>query len=89
MAQVYVNPEEIDVFISVLHRYLEDINNSTGNVKMAFDNLTNTWQDDKRSEFEEEFNELLNFLNHFTENAQDKIAHLQRLSEAAKNYLEQ
>jgi len=89
MAQVFVNPEEIDVFISVLYGYLEDINNSTGNVKMAFENLTNTWQDDKKIEFEEEFNELLNFLNHFTEKAQDKIVHLQRLSEAAKNYLEQ
>lgn len=86
MAQIYVNPEEIDSFVSELYRYLEDIDNSTASINMAFANLANSWQDEKRVEFEEEFNELLNFLHHFKESTQEKIAHLQRLSEAAKEY---
>jgi len=86
MAQIHVNPEEIDIFIGELVRFLEDIDNSTNSVNMAFANLANSWQDDKRVQFEEEFSELLNFLNHFKENTNEKIEHLRALSEAAKIY---
>lgn len=87
MAKVHVNPEEIDNFIGELERFLENLNTSTGSVNMAFQNLTTSWQDEKKDEFEEQFNELINYLRHFEENTNEKINHLRTLSDKAKEYL--
>ena len=87
MSQVYVNPEEIDIFIGELKTFLDSLHSSTGRLNQAFSSLANTWQDRKRSEFEEEYKELLNVLKRFENSTEEKINYLQVLSQKAKEYL--
>jgi len=85
--QVYVNPEEIDVFINEIRSFLDTLNSSTNRLNNAFENLSSTWQDRKRVELEEQYKELLRFLKMFEESSEEKINHLAILSQRAKDYL--
>jgi len=85
--QVFVNPEEIDVFINEIRVFLETLNSSTNRLNQAFETLSSSWQDRKRAEFEEEYRELLRVLKMFEHNSEEKIQHLSILSQKAKDYL--
>ena len=85
--QVFVNPEEIDVFINEIRIFLDTLNSSTNRVNNAFENLSSTWQDRKKAEFEEQYRELLRVLKIFEESSEEKINHLTNLSQKAKDYL--
>ncbi len=85
--QVYVNPEEIDVFINEIRAFLDTLNSATNRLNNAFENLSSTWQDRKRAEFEEQYKELLRVLKMFEESSEEKINHLAVLSQRAKDYL--
>jgi uncharacterized protein YukE len=87
MSQVFVNPEEIDVFINEIRIFLDTLNSATNRLNNAFENLSSTWQDRKRAEFEEEYRELLRVLKMFEESSEEKINHLAVLSQKAKDYL--
>jgi uncharacterized protein YukE len=87
MSQVFVNPEEIDVFINEIRIFLDTLNSATNRLNNAFENLSSTWQDRKRAEFEEEYRELLRVLKIFEESSEEKINHLAVLSQKAKDYL--
>jgi len=86
-SQVVVNPEEIDVFVSEIRVFLENLTNSTNRLNHSFENLTNSWQDRKRNEFEEQYRELLQVLKRFESSSEEKIQHLSILSQRAKDYL--
>ena len=86
-SQVVVNPEEIDIFVSEIRVFLENLINSTNRLNHSFENLTNSWQDRKKSEFEEQYRELLQVLKRFENNSEEKIQHLSILSQRAKDYL--
>ena len=86
-SQVVVNPAEIDVFISEIRIFLESLTNSTGRLNHSFEKLANSWQDRKRSEFEEQYRELLQVLKRFESSSEEKIQHLSVLSQRAKDYL--
>ena len=85
--QVFVNPEEIDVFINEIRVFLETLNSSTNRLNQAFETLSSSWQDRKRAEFEEQYRELLRVLKMFEHNSEEKIQHLSILSQKAKDYL--
>jgi uncharacterized protein YukE len=87
MSQVFVNPEEIDLFISEIKIFLDSLESSTSRLNMAFENLSTSWQDRKRAEFEEQYRELLKFLSMFKNSSEEKIQHLHILSQKAKDYL--
>ena len=86
-SQVVVNPEEIDVFVSEIRVFLENLTNSTNRLNHSFENLANSWQDRKRNEFEEQYRELLQVLKRFESSSEEKIQHLSILSQRAKDYL--
>jgi len=86
-SQVFVNPEEIDVFINEIRGFLDSLNSSTNRLNHAFETLSSSWQDRKRAEFEEEYRELLRVLKIFENNSEEKIQYLSMLSQKAKDYL--
>lgn len=86
-SQVYVNPEEIDIFTSEIRNFLESLSNSTNRLNHSFETLANSWQDRKRNEFEEQYRALLQVLKQFENNSEEKIQHLTVLSHKAKDYL--
>jgi uncharacterized protein YukE len=85
--QVVVDPEEIDNFISEIRAFLENLSDSSNRLNHSFVTLANSWQDRKKNEFEEQFHELLQVLKRFEDNSEEKIQHLNLLSQRAKDYL--
>ena len=85
--QVYVNPEEIGKFINEIKIFLETLDTATNRLNNAFENLSLTWQDRKRAEFEGQYKELKKFLKMFKESAEEKIQYLEVLKTKAEDYL--
>ena len=69
MSQAHGNPEELRIFAGALQKYLDVLNEETGQLDGAFNQLGDTWDDQKRREFEEVYMQLRNALNHFNEQA--------------------
>lgn len=87
MAMVVGNPEELIIFSNVLQKYLDNIDTETNQLLSAFNSLESTWRDQQAVKFDEELKELINRLNIFKENAEEKIPHLRKLAYDLENYL--
>ncbi len=86
MAQVNINPDELEQFIHELHNYLETLQSATGRLNNSFETLGGTWQDSKRAQFEETYRELLQILRAFENNANDQIPYLRKLVTHLRGY---
>ena len=87
MSQAHGNPEELRIFASALQKYLDVLNEETGQLDGAFNQLGDTWDDQKRRKFEEVYMQLRNALNHFNEQAAEQIPYLQQLAVDLETYL--
>ena len=87
MSQAHGNPEELRIFAGALQKYLDVLNEETGQLDGAFNQLGDTWDDQKRREFEEVYMQLRNALNHFNEQAAEQIPYLQQLAVDLETYL--
>ena len=86
MAQVNINPDELEQFIYELYNYLEALQNATGRLNHSFETLSGTWQDSKRVQFEETYRELLQVLRTFENNANEQIPYLKKFVSIQRNY---
>ena len=64
------------------------IDNPVGNLNGAFASLGDTWQDEKRARFEEDYNALVQQLQHFNENASEHVPYLGALASRLREYLQ-
>ena len=58
MAQAIGDPEELERFAHSLQQFVDSLNDAVGNLNHAFASLGDTWQDEKRARFEEDYNAL-------------------------------
>jgi len=86
MAQVNINPDELEQFVHELNNYLETLQSATGRLNHSFDTLGSTWQDNKRAQFEETYRELLQVLRTFENNASEQIPYLTKLISIQRDY---
>jgi len=86
MAQVNINPDELEQFIYEVHNYLETLQSATGRLNHSFETLGGTWQDSKRAQFEETYRELLQVLRTFENNANEQIPYLKKLVSIQRDY---
>ena len=86
MAQVNINPDELEQFIHEVHNYLETLQNATGRLNHSFETLGETWQDSKRVQFEETYRELLQVLRSFENSASEQIPYLKKLVSIQRDY---
>ena len=86
MAQVNINPVELEQFIYEIHNYLETLQNATGRLNHSFETLGGTWQDSKRVQFEETYKELLQVLRSFENNASEQIPYLKKIVSIQRDY---
>ena len=77
MAQAIGDPEEIRSFSNTLEHYLNTVEEETGRLNAAFEQLGESWQDQQRASFEE----------NFKENASEQIPHLRTMAEDLSTYL--
>lgn len=87
MAMAIGNPEDIVNFSNALESYLNTISEETDRLNSAFQTLGETWQDQQRQSFEENYRQLLNVLSSFKENAAQQIPHLRTMADDLSTYL--
>jgi len=87
MAMAIGNPEDIVNFSNALESYLNTISEETDRLNSAFQTLGETWQDQQRQSFEENYRQLLNALSSFKENAAQQIPHLRTMANDLSTYL--
>ena len=87
MAQAIGDPEELERFAHSLQQFTESLNDAVGNLNGAFASLGDTWQDEKRARFEEEYNALVQQLHQFNVNAVDQVPYLTSLASRLRDYL--
>lgn len=87
MAMAIGNPEDIVNFSNALESYLNMISEETDRLNSAFQTLGETWQDQQRQSFEENYRQLLGALANFKENASQQIPHLRTMADDLSTYL--
>jgi len=88
MAQAIADPEELDGFANELSAYREALGSETARIQGRFASLGDTWQDEKRTAFEDQFNELVGQISRFEESCDDCIPFLHSLAERLRDYLQ-
>lgn len=87
MAMAIGSPEDIFNFSNALESYLNTVTEETDRLNSAFQTLGETWQDQQRQSFEENYRQLLNALSGFKENAAQQIPHLRTMADDLSRYL--
>ena len=87
MGPVHGNPEELRIFASALQHYLDTLEEETGRLDGAFNQLGDTWDDQKRREFEDVYQQLRGALNAFQEQSKEQIPYLNQLATDLETYL--
>jgi uncharacterized protein YukE len=87
MAQAIGDPDEMERFAHSLRLFVDSLNDAVGNLNGAFAALRDTWQDDKRAQFEEEYSALVQQLRQFDSNASEQIPYLTALAARLRDYL--
>lgn len=87
MAMAIGNPEDIVNFSNALESYLNTITEETDRLNSAFQTLGETWQDQQRQSFEENYRQLLGALSNFNESASQQIPHLRTMADDLSTYL--
>ncbi len=88
MAQASADPDELERFAHSLQQFVDSINDALGNLNGAFASLGDTWQDEKRAKFEEEYNLLAQQLRQFDSNVSEQIPYLAALAARLRDYLQ-
>jgi len=86
MAQVHINPDELEQFVYELHNYLETLQKATSRLNHSFETVGSTWRDRKRAQFEETYRELIQMLRTFENNANEQIPYLRKLISIQREY---
>lgn len=88
MAQAIGDPDELERFAHSLNQFIESLNEAMGKLDGAFASLGDTWQDEKRARFEEDYNALVQQLHHFNTNAAEQVPYLASLASRLRDYLQ-
>lgn len=81
MSQVHANPEELREFAARLQACGENIAEEADATTAAFAALGDTWNDAKRAEFEDAFEELRECVRRFTDACDEHVPYLRRLAD--------
>ena len=88
MAQAIGDPEELERFAQALQQFIDSLNDAMGNLNGSFSALGDTWQDEKRLQFEEDYNALVQQLQQFNVNAIEQVPYLATLATRLRDYLQ-
>lgn len=87
MPQAIGDPDELDNFAQTLVHFLDTLNEAVNGLNHGFSALGDTWQDEKRIRFEEDYKVLLQQLSVFESNATEQVPYLQKLASRLRDYL--
>lgn len=87
MGRAIGDPDELERFAHALQQFLDALNSAVENLNHAFTALGETWQDEKRARFEDDYNALVQQLKQFDANASEQIPYLVALAARLRDYL--
>jgi len=88
MAQAFADPEELERFAHSLRLFIDSLNDAVGNLNGAFSSLGDTWQDQKRAQFEEDYNAVIQQLHQFNSNAEEQVLYLIERASHLRDYFQ-
>ncbi len=88
MVQAAGDPDELERFAHSLQHFIDSLNDAVGSLNGAFAALGDTWQDEKRARFEDEYYALVQQLKQFDANASEQIPYLAALAARLRDYLQ-
>lgn len=88
MPQAIGDPDELDRFAQSLAQFIDTLNEAVNGLNQSFSALGETWQDEKRATFEEDYNVLVQQLSNFEANASEQVPYLHELASRLRDYLQ-
>jgi len=88
MSQAIGDPDELDRFAQFLTQFIDTLNEAVNGLNHSFGALGDTWQDEKRVSFEEDYNALVQQLSHFEANVSEQVPYLHALASRLRDYLQ-
>lgn len=88
MSQAIGDPDELERFAQTLTQFIDTLNEAVNGLNQSFGALGDTWQDEKRANFEENYKALVQQLSHFEANASEQVPYLLALASRLKEYLQ-
>ena len=88
MGQAIGDPEELERFAQSLLQFTETMDQAVNGLSGSFAVLGDTWQDEKRAKFEEDFNLLVKQMGQFRSNTSEMIPYLGLLANRLRDYLQ-
>lgn len=87
MSMAIANPDELINFANALEQYIRTLDEETGKLSAAFETLGESWRDEKRTQFEDTYHQLLAVLAAFKSNSSEQIPYLRIMAQDLKTYL--
>ena len=87
MSQVNASHEELDRFAQSLAQFNDTLNEAVNGLNHSFCVLGDTWQDEKRASFEEDYNALVQQFSHFEANVSELVPYLHTMASYLRDYL--
>ena len=81
------DPEELVRFANALQHYLDTLQQETQRLNGAFSQLGDTWKDQKRAAFENQYRKLQGSIHAFHEQASQEVPYLRQLAARLQDYL--
>ena len=88
MAQAIGDPDELERFAHSLKQFIDSLNDALGNLNGSYSSLGDTWRDEKRSQFDEEYKALVQQFRRFDSTALEQIQYLNALAARLRDYLQ-
>jgi uncharacterized protein YukE len=88
MPQAIGDPDELDRFAQSLTQFIDTLNEAVNSLNHSFGAIGDTWQDEKRARFEEDYNILLQQLSYFEKNVSNQVPYLHSLASRLRDYLQ-
>lgn len=88
MPQAIGDPDELDRFAVFDAVCVSTLNEAINCLDHSFSCPRDTWQDEKRASFEEDYHALVQQLSHFEANASEQIPYLYALASRLRDYLQ-
>jgi uncharacterized protein YukE len=89
MPQAVMDPQEVRNFAQELKRFNVDMQSRMASLHARFKALGDTWQDQERDKFNEEFEKTMNALKKFIEASGQYAPFLLRKAQRIEDYLNQ
>lgn len=87
MNQAIVDPDQLRQFASHLHRFAEEMKQSSTGLASQMNQLEQTWRDEQQRKFAEEFTAQMRQLSRLIKTTEQHIPYLIRKAEQIDAYL--